>query len=74
MSIEDPSAPNKTRQVRLPYSALQWLIKMLETQGQSLGELEKMNQGALAQMAQGFIQKRLGGQPEGMGNAPQPAQ
>lgn len=50
--VADPQDPAKTRRARIPYEAIKWLIEKLETQGQSLDELEKMNHGALAQMAQ----------------------
>ena len=38
--------------VRLPYDAVVWLIQRMQQQGSSLQELEKMNQGALAELAQ----------------------
>lgn len=44
----------KTRQARVPYQALDWLIKQLEAQGQSQEQLSDMNTGALAQTAQQF--------------------
>lgn len=56
MRIEDPENPGRTKQVRLPYSTLMDTIKRLETQGKTLGELEKMNKGALAQMSQQMTQ------------------
>lgn len=48
----DQADPSKTRRVRLPSDALQWLIQKLETQGQSLDQLEGVNQENLAQIAQ----------------------
>jgi hypothetical protein len=65
--VQDPtdSTGVKTRRARLPYESLQWLIKKLEAQGSSLSELEKMNQGAVAQMADMFL-KRQGAPAEGM--------
>jgi hypothetical protein len=62
--VADPADPNKTRRARIPYEALKWLIEKLETQGQSLQELEKMNQGAMTEIAQKFLQ--LGGGSNGM--------
>lgn len=49
--VNNPDNPNKTRRVRVPYEALQWLINQLQAQGSSLQDLETMNQGAQAQMA-----------------------
>lgn len=49
--VSDPADPTKTRRARLPYRALDWLIKQLEVQGKSLEQLEGINQGALAEMA-----------------------
>jgi hypothetical protein len=69
--VSDPADPAKTRRARLPYEAVQWLIKKLETQGASLDQLEQMNQGAVAQMAQMLNQKKAGFAPEGMGAMPQ---
>lgn len=58
----DPKDPAKTKRVRLPADAVSWLIKRLETQGASLDQIEKTNEGALQQMAQMMISK---GQPGG---------
>lgn len=49
--VNDPASPDKTRRARLPYEAIQWLVKHLEAQGQSLDELESMNPGAQGQLA-----------------------
>ena len=48
----DPKDPSKTRRVRLPSEALQWLIDKLETQGASLNQLENVNQANLAQISE----------------------
>jgi len=48
----DPKDPSKTRRVRLPSEALQWLIDKLETQGASLDQLENVNQENLAQISE----------------------
>lgn len=42
----------KTERVRLPYKSLVWLIEQLKVQGATHEELERQNQGALADMAQ----------------------
>lgn len=69
----DPQNPEKTKRVRLPYEALQWLIQNLESQGQGLEELNNMSGGnqervsdAAAQMSgQNPMQ-----QPQGQGPMP----
>lgn len=50
----DPTAAPK--RVRVPYQALDWLVKQLDAQGQSLERLEEMNQGSLAEMAGMLLQ------------------
>ena len=57
----DKSDPSKTRRVRLPSEALQWLIDKLETQGASLNQLENVNQANLAQISE----MMAGGSPQG---------
>lgn len=67
--VGDPKDPTKTRRARIPYESMAWLIKQLEAQGQSLQQLESMNQGAMAQMAE--MATGRGGSPNGMGGSPQ---
>lgn len=67
----DPKDPAKTRRIRLPSDSISWLIKQLEAQGKSLDQLEAINQGAIAQMAEMLLQKR-GGNPDGMGSSVTP--
>ncbi len=50
LSMRVPDDKGSTKQVRLPYQSLQWLISNLEKQGMSLDELENMNKGAVADM------------------------
>lgn len=52
MQVADPSSQSGTRQVRLPYETIQWLIKQFEAQGITLADLEKMNDGVVADMMQ----------------------
>lgn len=59
----DPKDPAKTKRVRLPSEALQWLVQKLETQGASLEQLESVNDANLVHIAQ----KMGGGAPTGMG-------
>jgi hypothetical protein len=71
--VADPANPGKTRRARLPFSAIQWLVKRLEAQGASLEQLESMQQGNLASMAQMALQQRtLGAQAQGRAGAPNP--
>jgi hypothetical protein len=53
---EDPEKAPK--RVRVPYQALDWLIKTLESQGAGMEALEQMNQAQVAQITQ----QLLGGQ------------
>lgn len=66
--------PNKTQRARVPYQALEWLIKKLEDQGMSLAKLEGMQQGTIAEMAQMLQSAQSGMPPNGMGGMPQSAQ
>lgn len=69
------SDPNKAaKRVRLPYSSLDWLVKTLENQGKGLDDLERMNQGALAGLAEQLLQQRniapnMGAQPSPLGGS-----
>lgn len=66
--VADPKDPAKTKRARLPYESINWLMKQLETQGSSQEALEKLNQGAVQDMAQMFLQNTAaGGPPNGMG-------
>lgn len=53
----DPTKAPK--RVRVPYQALDWLVKTLETQGAGLDQLEQMNQAQVTQIIQ---QMGVGGQ------------
>lgn len=67
MYVSDPLNPGKTRRARLPYESLQWLIKRLEQQGSSLESLERMNQGAVADLARSYLAGNPAPLPDGMG-------
>lgn len=69
--VNMPNDPSKTKRIRLPYEALTWLVQHLESQGNSLAELESMNQGAQAQIA-GMMNGPSAGVPPQGGN-PQPS-
>ena len=52
MYVENPQGAEKpAKRVRIPYQALDWLVKKLETQGQGLEQLENQNQGVIAELA-----------------------
>lgn len=55
----------KTERVRLPYNSIKWLMDQLKAQGTATEDLEKMNQGALADMS-----ARLGGSMSPNANIP----
>lgn len=49
--------PQKTpKRVRVPYQALDWLLKMLEQQGMSAQAMEQMNQAQVAEISQQLMQ------------------
>jgi len=53
MYVPNPDDPQKAaKRVRVPYQALDWLIKKMEAQGMGLAALEQMNQGTMADIAQ----------------------
>lgn len=81
--VADPESPSKTRRARLPAEAIQWLVQHLESQGQSLDQLEGLNPGSQGQIATMMNRSPMGGMmsqpqgphssvmpPPGMGHAP----
>lgn len=61
MYIPNPDSPDKpAKRVRVPYTALDWLVKRLEAQGQSLSTLEHANKGMLAEMADHLVKQGAG--------------
>lgn len=58
---EDPSKTPK--RVRVPYSALDWLVNKLESQGMSMQAMEQMNKAQVAEVAQMLLGQ--GAQPTG---------
>lgn len=77
--VNDPADPNgvKTRRARVPYGALDWLIKQLEVQGMDQEEMQGMGEGQQAQVAGIFTQKAGGqqmGAPGGAAGAQPPQQ
>lgn len=64
MQVEDKSSPSGSRQVRLPYEALSWLLDKLESQGSTLQSLDQMNGGVVSDVV-----ARMG--PQAMQQQPQ---
>jgi hypothetical protein len=50
--VSDVNKPGVTRRARIPYDALVWLIKKLDSQGTSLAELENIDEGTLSEIGQ----------------------
>ena len=61
--VTNPESPDKTARAKIPMDALRWLIDKLETQGMKLSDLDKLQQGAQADIAQQFTDQ-LGQQPQ----------
>lgn len=51
MYVPDKDPTKQAKRVRVPYQALDWLMKNLESQGADQTKLENMNQGAVADLA-----------------------
>jgi hypothetical protein len=64
MQVPDPAKPGSSKQVRLPYESLTYLMKQLEAQGKDLATLQAMNQGAMAEMVS---QMQQNPQPQSFG-------
>lgn len=64
---KDPGAAPK--RARIPYQALEWLVKQLETQGMALDTMEQMNQQTIAEMAAQIMNSAP---PPSMGGRPMP--
>ncbi len=66
---KDPAA--KPNLVKVPYTAIDWLLKQLAAQGQSQEQLESMNQGAQAEIAN-MMPQGVPGQMPAPGGMPSP--
>jgi hypothetical protein len=54
----------KEVQVRVPYTALTWLLEKLDAQGSSMEELQKLQDGAIADISNKVLSQMNGvGQP-----------
>jgi hypothetical protein len=63
MYVPSDDVNKAPKRVRMPYEALDWLIKTLDAQGSSAEKLEQMNQHQLSQVANMLMAQR-GGQPD----------
>ena len=72
MYVPNQDPQKAPKRVRVPYQALDWLLKMMEQQGLSTDTMEKMNQGQMAEVAQQLLQQ--GGAGGGQGSPPPPPQ
>lgn len=66
--INDPVEQGKTKRLRLPSEALDWLVKQLEMQGSALKTLELQPKGVLTDLA-GMIEQNQPRQLMGVPNA-----
>jgi hypothetical protein len=67
MYVSDPSDPKKApKRVRVPYQALDWLIKSLERQGMTMQKLESMQKTAQVEVGGMMPQKQIA--PMGQGS------
>jgi len=63
--VSDAKDPTKTKRASVPYESMQWLIKQIEAQGQSLDQLEQLNSPATVEGIGGYISQA---QPASMAN------
>lgn len=71
--VPGPDATKLPKRARVPFEALQWLLKRLEQQGMSQASIEAMSAGVVSDMAQmglGQQQQRLPAQPVLPGQMP----
>lgn len=73
--VDDPANPQKSRRARVPYQAVDWLIKKLETQGMGTEALDKLDSGSLAEIGNMTLQRGQQANPQMKGsmngNSPQ---
>lgn len=53
--VPDPADPAKTKRVKIPSEAVQWLITQLDTQGSSQEALQQLPSGAISDLSQMFV-------------------
>ena len=71
MYVANPKGPElPAKRVRSPYHAVDWLVKRLESQGQTLQAMEDQNKGVISEVADHLLQNN----PNGGSQPPQPPQ
>ncbi len=71
MYVENPKGPEfPSKRVRIPYQAIDWLVKRLESQGQTLQVMESQNQGVISDVADYLLKNQQGA----TAGSPQPPQ
>lgn len=75
MYVPNPQGPDKpAKRVRIPYQALDWLVKRLEAQGSTLEKIEDMNKKTISDVATMLIERGAtspqGQSASGFQNAP----
>ncbi len=61
--VQDPNNPERTRRARLPYDAVEWLVKKLEEQSGFMSQMAELPQEAAAQYQMG-VEQAQGSQGE----------
>ena len=64
----DPSKPESSKRVRVPYEALAWMIQKLNAQGSTLDRLEQMNAQSVSQISE-QVQRQPQQSPQGSGGS-----
>lgn len=57
MYVPDADPTKTPKRVRVPYQALDWLLKQLEQQGMSMQTMENMNQAQMSEVAQMLLRQ-----------------
>jgi hypothetical protein len=73
--VPDPNNPKTTKRARIPSESLQWLVKHIEAQGQSLEQISQMGEAGQAGIAQEMLNAGGGMMqpPQPMGNSALPS-
>lgn len=72
MYVPNPKGPDApAKRVRIPYQALDWLVKKMETQGMGLEKLENQNAQTLSEVA-GMLMQTRAGSPTPSPSSPSP--
>lgn len=69
MYVQDPKNPLSQKRVRVPYESLNWLVRQIELQGNSLEQLENLDASSQTRI----IQQAAAQVPPGLGGTQPPA-